>query len=64
MIWRHREPTLEEMLSDSIIQAVMAADGVDPRELEASLRRAIAPPPVSDFHPKPDGASRPPCATL
>jgi hypothetical protein len=38
MIWYQREPTLEEMLSDSIIQAVMAADGVDPRELAASLR--------------------------
>jgi hypothetical protein len=40
MIRRQREPTLEEMLSDSIIQAVMEADGVDPRELEANLRQA------------------------
>ena len=40
MNWCHREPTLEEILSDSIIQAVMAADGVDPRELEAVLRQA------------------------
>jgi hypothetical protein len=40
MNWCHREPTLEEMLSDSIIQAVMAADGVDPQELEAVLRQA------------------------
>jgi hypothetical protein len=27
MNWYHREPTLDEMLSDSIIRAVMAADG-------------------------------------
>lgn len=39
MIRHQREPTLEEMLSDSIIQAVMEADGVDPRELEAMLRQ-------------------------
>ena len=37
MNWCHREPTLEEMLSDSIVRAVMAADGVDPQELEAML---------------------------
>ncbi len=40
MNWCHREPTLEEILSDSIIRAVMAADGVDPQELEAALRQA------------------------
>ena len=34
-----REPHLEEMLADSIIRAVMEADGVDPRELEAELRQ-------------------------
>ena len=33
-----REPTLEEILASPITQAVMAADGVDPRELEAMLR--------------------------
>jgi len=38
--WYHREPTLDEMLSDSIIRAVMAADGVDPQELAATLREA------------------------
>jgi len=39
MNWYHREPTLDEMLSDSIIRAVMA-DGVDPQELAATLREA------------------------
>ena len=32
---QYREPRLEEMLSDPIIKAVMEADGVDPRALEA-----------------------------
>jgi hypothetical protein len=36
--WCFREPTLAEMLSDSIVLAVMAADGVDPVTLEAELR--------------------------
>jgi hypothetical protein len=36
---RHGEPTLEEMLSDPIIRAVMEADGIDPQELAASLRQ-------------------------
>ena len=39
MNWCHREPTLEEILSDSIVKAVMAADGVDQHELEAMLRQ-------------------------
>jgi hypothetical protein len=34
-----REPRLEEMLADPIIQAVMEADGVDSRELEAELQQ-------------------------
>jgi hypothetical protein len=37
MHWYHREPTLKEMLSDSIIRAVMRADGVRPHEVEAIL---------------------------
>jgi hypothetical protein len=37
MHWWHREPTLKDMLSDSIVRAVMEADGVDPQELEALL---------------------------
>ena len=40
MIWRQREPTLKEILSDSIVTALMEADGVDPHELEAMLRRS------------------------
>ena len=34
-----RELRLEEMLGDSIIKAVMEADGVDLRELEAELQQ-------------------------
>jgi hypothetical protein len=32
------EPSIAEMLSDSIVMAMMAADGVDPVALEAELR--------------------------
>ena len=39
MIWRQREPTLKEILSDSIVTALMEADGVDPHELEAMLKK-------------------------
>ena len=31
MSWYFREPTLSEILSDSIVRALMKADGVDPR---------------------------------
>ena len=34
--WRH-ELTLQEMLSDPLVIAMMEADGVDPQELEAML---------------------------
>lgn len=37
MIWRQREPTLKEILSDPIVTALMSADGVDPLGLEAML---------------------------
>jgi hypothetical protein len=37
MRWCDREPTLKEMLSDSVIRDVMEADGVDPQELAAML---------------------------
>ena len=33
------EPSLSEIFSDSIVKAVMQADGVDPSLLEAQLRR-------------------------
>src|SRR5262249_42020479 len=36
---RHGELTLEEMLSDPIIRAVMEADEIDPQELAATLRQ-------------------------
>ncbi len=38
MRWCHREPTLKDILSDSIVRDVMEADGVDPHELAAMLR--------------------------
>jgi hypothetical protein len=38
MRWYHREPTLEDILSDSIVRDVMEADGVDPQELATMLR--------------------------
>ena len=36
--WRQHEPTLEDILADSIIKAVMKADGVDPHQLAAMLK--------------------------
>lgn len=33
------EPTLAELLSDGIVQAVMKADGVDAKALAADLRK-------------------------
>jgi hypothetical protein len=45
MSWSYREPTLEEMLSDPIVGALMKADGVDPTELEATLRQMAAAQP-------------------
>jgi len=39
MNWCHSEPTLDEILSDSITRAVMEADGIDAQELAASLRQ-------------------------
>jgi len=44
MNWRHREPTLDEILSDSITKAMMKADGIDPQELAASLRQVRLSP--------------------
>jgi hypothetical protein len=42
-MYRHyREPTLEDILSDSIVRAMMAADGVKPRELKTMLSRVGA----------------------
>ena len=55
-----RDPTLAELLDDPITRAVMHADGVNPRELETSLRalsarRADWP---NTSNPPGDGASR------
>jgi hypothetical protein len=39
---RYDEPRLEDMLVDSIVKAVMEADGVDPCKLEAELQQTAA----------------------
>jgi hypothetical protein len=36
------EPSLSEALADPLVRAVMAADGVDPRQLAAELRAIAA----------------------
>ena len=49
--YQDKSMTLPEILSDPLIQAVMAADRVNPRDLAAELRRvALALP----RHPIPD----------
>ena len=37
-IREYREPSLEEMLADPIVRALMESDGVDPAEVRALLR--------------------------
>ncbi len=37
-----REPKLAEMLTDPIVEAIMAADGIDPRQLLVSLRKTAS----------------------
>jgi hypothetical protein len=37
-VWYQREPTIAEVLSDSLVKVVMRADGVDPQMLERDLR--------------------------
>jgi hypothetical protein len=48
--WCAHEPTISELLTDPIVRALMDADGVDPGELEATLRNVAAtraqPPPA------------------
>jgi hypothetical protein len=46
MNWWYREPTLAELLSDSLVKLVMKADGVDIGELETMLHD------VADSRPK------------
>ena len=37
-VWYQSEPTIAEILSDSLVKVVMRADGVDPEMLERDLR--------------------------
>jgi hypothetical protein len=37
-VWYQREPTIAEILSDSLVKVVMRADGVDSEMLERDLR--------------------------
>jgi hypothetical protein len=39
MYRHHREPTIPEILSDPIVKAVMAADGIDHKVLLRQLRK-------------------------
>ena len=39
----HKEPSLDEMLDDPVVQAVMARDGVKRREIEALMGRLQTP---------------------
>jgi hypothetical protein len=48
--WCHREPSITEMLSDTIVVAMMAADGVDPVALEAQLRDVAATTAARRYH--------------
>ena len=38
MSWCRRDPTITEIMSDSIIKALMKADRIDPEALDAQLR--------------------------
>jgi hypothetical protein len=50
----HREPTLNGLLSDPIVRAVMEADGVNPLELEEMLRRVAQRLRLPSDQHKPD----------
>jgi len=39
---RCRQPAIKEVVNDTLIRAVMRADGVDPAELESTLRSLAA----------------------
>jgi hypothetical protein len=56
MQWKHREPTLEDILAEPIVGAIMEADRVDRLELAAMLgrvarvrRAANAAPPAQSI---------------
>jgi hypothetical protein len=62
MSWFSREPKLSEILSDSIVKALMNADGVNPIALEVMLRQIaagdhapIASDPLRLQHPAHEG---------
>jgi hypothetical protein len=53
MDWLTSEPGLKEMLSDPVVVAMMKADGVDRRALEAALRevaRRLVPTQLPTGH--------------
>jgi len=52
-LWYQREPTISEILSDTMIKAVMRADGVDPRLLERELRTIAEIVRVDSWPPAP-----------
>ena len=52
-----RELGLKDMLADPIVQSVMQADGIDPRELEAGLPQIAARLRATWNTPKPGLAS-------
>jgi len=50
-VWYQREPTIAEILSDSMVKDMMRADGVDPEELERDLRSmALRVDPPKSMH--------------
>ena len=57
MTLRCRELDLKAMLADPIVKAVMEADGIDPRELEAELPEIAARLRATWNTPKPGLAS-------
>ena len=57
MTLRCRELDLKAMLADPIVKAVMEADGIDPRELEAELQQIAARLRARWNTPKPGLAS-------
>ena len=47
MQWIHGEPSLDEVLNDPVIRALMRRDGVEVESLRVlirGLRRSVAPP--------------------
>ena len=51
MIWWRCEPKLKDMLSDPIVQAVMAADGVEQRQLDDLLTQVARARRAAGRHP-------------